>query len=273
MNGYLFKNLETERKYCENGYLILPPISFKAVEKLCDLYYAFCSEIVHEDGQIYYSMFHNPVHINVQISNEIQNILKIELQEHFRDIRFFAGMFLVKNTGKSILNLHQDWSYVYESKTPITTLWIPLQETLSCNGAMIVAQSTHLLINNIRSGSFPSCRIGPNDYIISRLQTVELAIGQPLAFHPALLHGSHANYKKAPRVVAAILIMPENVNPMYFHKLDDKTAGSFLLDEESFFREIYWLSKGENPRNLIQLHSINYTHVVPTVEQISKYLS
>ncbi|MGB0918761.1 MAG: phytanoyl-CoA dioxygenase family protein, partial [Flavobacteriales bacterium] len=128
--------------------------------------------------------------------------------------------FLTKFPGKySEMPIHQDWTVVDETKHGSFTIWMPLQDTDSKNGALEVIRGSHKLSSELRSPSLPVSFEGIRKDLRPYLEMIELKAGEALLFNHALMHSSPANTTDQPRVAVTYGFVPAEAELcMYYGK-------------------------------------------------------
>ncbi len=266
------KTEQLEKKYQEFGFVKIPFATNSILIELKKLFTEFCLTTNHSDGQVFYSVFSNTLEKNLLLSEKIKKIVLPHLNNYFNDFQLFAPLFLVKLPGNSPLSFHQDWSYLHEQQSPIATLWLPLEETNIHSGCLQVISGSHLWKTNYRSGSLPSSRHSSQE-IRSSAMSIETKIGEAIIFHPAIFHGSQPNLGDKSRIVVAMLILPSDKKPMYFHQTHKNKLNCYEMNEALFFEEIDSISQGNPPQNMVLKETITYQHDLPSAEDLFSFLT
>lgn len=147
-----------------------------------------------------------------------------------------AGITSKGESSDTVIELHQDWTYVDERRWQTVFLWCPLVDVDEDNGALAVVPGSHRWSRDIRPSRSREAAHGLQDVLWPRATVVPLRAGQALAFDPAVLHGSGANRTAARRPAFTIAFVPEEAELLHFHLDDEGRLEGFKVDE-AFFTE------------------------------------
>ena len=114
-------------------------------------------------------------------------------------------------SGQSDLPLHQDWSFVDETRAQSMSIWIPLQPVTPANGCMQVVAGSHRHNQPLRHiGSGFRYNSIEADLRKNYLTDVNLEAGEALFFDHRLIHGSNSNHSDKPRLALGAVLLPRN---------------------------------------------------------------
>lgn len=246
MGKQLFKKELHNEFFNQNGYLLFDYDQGEVADELMAIYERHCAQQVAEKTQFYYSLM-NPAPFNQALKNEIESVLRKVYEKFLVDYDAFSESIMVKKNGDhSELLLHQDWSYVDEEKNISATLWLPLQPVHAGNGAFFFITGSHLWFNNLRSPTIPSIRVHALPQYAHLIETVDVAKGQILFFHPAIWHGSHPNPSPENRAVVAAIVKPKSAPLVHYHQINGWVR-RYEISEDLFLEQLPHLSEGEAP--------------------------
>lgn len=129
--------------------------------------------------------------VDVFVSSHIQPYV----DKYLTNYQPILGNYLVKKPGPdSSIPIHQDWTFVDESKFYSLSIWCALQDTDQNNGNLQVIPKTHKMSPNLRSSpSFLSGFSSIMEKIRSDLMDIPLKAGEAILYNHALLHASPPN--------------------------------------------------------------------------------
>ena len=196
----VFKDEELADVIHKRGFAILPWIDEEAISRLRDIYNAE-HDINVSNGGMFYTMYSRDLDYRLCVNEEIGNVLKPILQEHFKDYKNIVNSFVVKAAGKeSEFYVHQDTTALDEFKFSPLSLWIPLHEINERNGALAIIEKTHWFFSPFRGVSFRFPFKGILNTVRKYLKPIYMKKGDVLLFDPRIIHNSMANSSGEDRV-------------------------------------------------------------------------
>jgi hypothetical protein len=165
-------------------------------------------------------MFSPDEALKTKVSQVVKRALSEKLSSVFCTHNALYGNFMVKEPGEaSDWFVHQDWTYVDETKHESVAVWVPLVDLTLTNGVICVVPGSHRIENMVRGP-------GVNDPWKSLHQQIReqyhekvfLKAGEALIWHHRLVHFSPANVTEKPRVAATLIYTPINVPVYHFWK-------------------------------------------------------
>lgn len=172
--------------------------------------------------------FENGIHMTIWIDNmQLKSAIKSKLNEFitdecnrlFKDFKLLNTTLIVKNKHKvSNFPLHQDWSFIDETKNAALNLWIALQDTNEKNGGLFVIKGTHKLNNYVRGSGklFPNFE-GIRKKLNKYLTPIKLKAGQAILFHYSLIHGSAPNLSNQSRMAVSTTVLSRETSFIINH--------------------------------------------------------
>jgi hypothetical protein len=163
------------------------------------------------------------------------------------------------------VQLHQDWTFVDESRYQAIAIWCPLVEVSAENGCLRVVPGSHRLNNHPRGfqESFPYTDLLP---CIERYYLVDVPMkaGQAFVYTQTLFHSSLPNRSDRLRLAAGALAVPRESRLRF---LMDTAQGhprqlAIYEVEEDFYRTYLF---GSTPDDEFRVGVINGGH-----EQVSE---
>jgi len=165
------------------------------------------------------------------VDRTVRSVVAAPLKRLLPGFRLCFCTFVAKaaRSATSSVPLHQDWSFVDESRHTSIGLWCPLVDVTADNGCLQVVAGSHKLPSAPRGVStpfaypelLPALRRG-------LLRALPLHAGQAVLLHPRLFHGSPPNRSASVRVVAGGVLIPQSARLRYYHVSDP--ARPYVLD-------------------------------------------
>jgi hypothetical protein len=198
----IFRDRELNDALFREGYVTLPFLNEREIEKLKRIFYNYHEEIIEAEG-LYISSHSNDDAVIQKISDEIQAVFRSSIQKHIESGMTLGGTFIARPPHQSEpLQPHQDWSIVDESRFRSFTIWIPLEDTNDDNGCIYVLPKSHEYVRGYRHVTIPSV-FGPiYDTVWQYMIPVHLKAGEAIVFDHALGHASKPNRSDKIRIAA-----------------------------------------------------------------------
>ncbi len=148
-----------------------------------------------------------------RVRDGLRRVLGPAVARVFHAVRLVSPVFVVKAPGGgNLFPLHQDWSVVDETRHRAVNLWIPLHDVDPGSGTLWVVPGSHRLGSPRRGAGHLFPRLaGLEPALAAHRVSPPCRGGDARVCYHRLLHGSPANASAAPRVVAALSLVPEDV--------------------------------------------------------------
>lgn len=144
-------------------------------------------------------------------------LLKTHVDTIFENYKILAIIAQVKGVGSnSAVNIHQDLSVVDEDKYRSYTLWIPLENSTTENGALSFLEGSQDAVRSIRAHSIGYLFEEVEDQIHTNSKLYTTAKGDALIFDAATLHFSGINNSGKPRLSIAVSIVEKDADVEIF---------------------------------------------------------
>jgi ectoine hydroxylase-related dioxygenase (phytanoyl-CoA dioxygenase family) len=146
--------------------------------------------------------------------------------------------------------LHQDLTFVDESRYESFGLWCPLVDTDAVNGCLQVIAGSHLAAGEPRASglSHPYRRAEA-----PKVTTVPMRAGDVMVFSQKLFHGSPPNRGSGKRIAFGALLVPREAQ-LYCYYVDDTSPAKmevFAVDDAFFTRYPYGTRPAGVPRSAL----------------------
>ncbi len=228
------------------GYVIAGNIGIKNIQSILSLYDSL-HEFSDKNGGMFYSLYSDDIEYRKKVHCGVLDILKPVYDNYFSNYKTVINSFIVKTPGKgSDFSLHQDSTGLDERKWSPLSAWIPLQDTDLANGTLCVVPKSHQFFHPYRGISFASPFAEYEDVVRRYLVPINLKAGDILLFDNRLVHYSHLNSSKSPRIVVMSGIFPVEAEIISVYK-DENTPGApieifrqdedFLITNKAFYKD------------------------------------
>jgi hypothetical protein len=214
----LFKNEQLQKDFERNGYVVADFLNPAEVVALRHTYNklpaamgkpAFASTIMSEDAAY-----------RDAVSKIISKSFDRALHETFKDTHLLLGNFNLKyaDSPRGTVQMHQDPSFLDESRFTPMVIWVPLIDTTPQNGAIQVIPGSHTIITQPRCGGRPFPYIDLETPLLEQFgKQLLMQAGQAYIASPALFHASPPNVSQQSRIAAAGLAGPKESALRYHH--------------------------------------------------------
>jgi ectoine hydroxylase-related dioxygenase (phytanoyl-CoA dioxygenase family) len=170
----------------------------------------------------------------------IKRIMVPALDCVLEDYRVVLCSFVVRAAGSALhdMPLHQDWSFVDESRARSIGLWAPLVDVGPENGCLAVVKGSHI-------GRHPPRAIGGGflypeiaSLVCERyLKPLPVKTGEAVIFDHRLFHSSTANSSAADRVAVGVVLLPKDVPLRVCTRTGDGRFVEQDVDDDYFIDE------------------------------------
>lgn len=209
-----------DEQFHKNGFVKFPLFSKKQINEIK----AFYDEIVNEHNVEKGRAFHTTLNTsNRELIHKVNKFLRPyfenTLPKHLKDCKLTIGGFLVKDHGKdSTVTIHQDWTFVDESKFTSFNLWVSLEDTNFYNGNMQFVPGSHQFSKSLRiSPDIPGYFVQFPEKAAGYLVDVPSKAGECVMFNQAVIHASRKNLSGKQRVSCVISAYPVEADLLHFY--------------------------------------------------------
>ncbi|MFM7063745.1 MAG: phytanoyl-CoA dioxygenase family protein, partial [Actinomycetes bacterium] len=181
----------------------------------------------------------------------------------FVDHRPVFCTFVVKHPGvESQMGLHEDQSWVDETRFRSGTMWVPLTDVgpSTRNGALGVVPGSHRLALSPCGAGSPYLTAPYERGLADLVVVPEMAAGSGLFYDSRTLHGSSANESDEPRVALACGIVPSAADLRYVRATGRRGRTVFAVDEQFYL--------DHSPRQLVDAMPTGYEQVEQYVDEL-----
>ena len=195
----------------EQGFAIVP---FATQEEIREIK-AFYQTLPHIAAKgTYVTMFNPSAHYRKMVDDKIKDIFADRVNTFLKEYRALFANFMVKEIGKEgDFPVHQDWTYVDESRFSSYAFWVPMQDVNCENGALSVVPGSHKYRTALRGpGVYDPLSVLSEVIKSSYSRPMNLKAGEALIWDHRLIHFSRPNFSSMPRLAFTLIMVPENVD-------------------------------------------------------------
>lgn len=235
----MFRDSVLENKFQSNGYVKIPLLKKEEVDQLIKIYHEYSETSDNQQG-FHISLDQSDKNTVKKISSSVESILSDPVLDLLNNGQIFTSSFTVKEPGNQfIVPPHQDWTFVDEDNFCSATVWIPLQDVNTENGALGVIKGSHRLFNYHRSSPSPQAKSLLSDHIFTLfpyIDIINMKAGEALIFNNKLIHASPPNTSEYPRLAVGIGITQEKASLIHYYKTPGKNElEKYEVDKEFFY--------------------------------------
>lgn len=228
-----FLNSELQKNFDQNGFVIIDFLDKETCIFLINEYINkskidsqadFSTTILEKDNSL-------KSYFNDLVCNTINNNIHIFCKTH---IPLFGNYIVKKGPSNYMVGIHQDWSYVDESKYRSFNIWMSLVDSDHKNGGLIVLPKSHKLPIPIRYTPFDDSYFNPFKKLIKlKSKQLKLKAGQAVVYDSALIHFSNPNKSDKTRYACGGVCVPKLATPKHYY-LKESTIYEYEVNQ-SFF--------------------------------------
>jgi ectoine hydroxylase-related dioxygenase (phytanoyl-CoA dioxygenase family) len=244
-----------------DGYTVVEDfIGRPEVDRLLEVFRSLDCPAQH--GAWSASMYSTDVAYRTAVHEAIKVVVTSRAASLLPGYRICLCNFLVKETHQGdggAVQIHQDPTFVDETRFDTLGIWIPLVDTSVRNGALAVLPRSQAWNQGPRAyGGVPTPYVDLLPAFVEHAQPIPMKAGSAIIFSQKLFHGSPANREGATRVSVAVLLAQKDApllcyygNPALPEKLE-----VFEVDDLFYTRHIY----GTRPQGVSRVAVVDRVH-------------
>lgn len=142
-----------------------------------------------------------------------------------------------KEPGKGEVPIHQNWTFVDESRFTSVSVWIPLVDVSRQNGTLEVVKGSHKVLCQYRSPSLPWVFDRLNEVLKQKyLEPFELSAGYAAIIDDGVLHWSSDNKTDTVRTAVQLIMVPDDAVPIHYHSTPEGKVDVYEVDSDFFMQ-------------------------------------
>lgn len=249
----VFKNPELEEHFIKHGYCLVQLLEPSDLALLEEIYY---SNRVQEQAAIERTTATQDQDISRNIKRLAGEAVSNRLKKYLLNYRMFFSGFITKNPGKpSKMRLHQDPTFVDETKYKAMNVWSPLVDVDAGNGAVCIIPNSDKFFKGFRGQ--PARQYDFDDIaeeVMSKFgKLMPMKAGQSLIYDTSLFHFSLENVSGKIRIANTTIMLPEEATPIYYyHNKALDTLDIYEVSDDFMVRHYSeYLKKGKVEETLL----------------------
>lgn len=181
-----------------------------------------------------------------EIFNAISAIVTPKSEVYLKDYKILLTSFMTKEKGADIFDIHQNWSFVDETKHTSLVIWIPLQSVNEDNGCLHFIEGSDSWNKGIRGNNIPWQYQNKKDELLAQMQCLPMEAGDAAIFDDATIHYTSANKTKKPRVSIAQVMIPKEATPIFYNRnLDTNRIEKYEITNDFYLTFTDKFMKGD----------------------------
>lgn len=217
-----------------DGFAVTPFLGPEVVAELLDVF----TTLGLDDEPWYTTTGHAPRPVARRIDRLVRDAVADAVSRALPGFTPFTGAFISKaSTEQSTVFLHQDWTYVDETRARAFIAWCPLIDVGVREGTLHVVPGSHRWTHLTRGSHFPPVYEDVEQLLIDdHTVPVPVVAGTAVVYDSALLHYSPPNRSGAVRPVVAVGLAPVDA-PLVHHFADADGLATIYEVDDRFFTE------------------------------------
>jgi hypothetical protein len=241
----IFNDIEYDRKFQRDGYLVVDGIISKKAKELYSYFTKLESGV---DAKFYASLWSKDVNYRKLVDTKVKEYLKPigeKLLYNYQPL--FSDLLVKKPSFKHKIYPHQDWMFVDEPEYNSVYMWCPLIDVNKRNGCLQVFPGSHKIFREIRGSNISLSYEEIQDYIMEKYMVpISLSAGNIIFFNQATIHSSPPNISLRKRISMGLLFLPREAPIIHYHLHPEKNTVEKLKVDYEFFMNF---SSNENFRD------------------------
>lgn len=239
----MFLNPSYQANFLQTGAVVVDGFADRWLDSLRDCYSRLQAKKSSAVG-FHSTILSRDLAHRSQVHYQLQALLQPLLSSYLSSYRPILCTFSTKSaqSPSSEVPIHQDWSFVDESKFTSVGFWCPLTDVDLDNGCLQIVKGSHRSATLLRAACTPF--LYPQ--LIPLLQTqyltpMPMKAGQAIFFDNRLFHCSPTNRSRFDRVAATAVLIPADSQLMYYHAPDPnqpQTIERFAVDDDFYMSHI-----------------------------------
>lgn len=265
-----FTNPDINAHIEANGFAVVPFATAAQLEELKNFYRSLPE--VNAKGT-YVTMFNPSYEYRKKVEEKIREMFAAKAESFLNSYRVLYTNLMIKEPGpEGDFPVHQDWTYVDETRFASYAFWIPLQDVDTGNGVLQLVRGSHRFITALRGPYVHE----PFKQLSAAIKTkyaepINLKAGEALVWDHRLIHFSLPNISLQPRMAFTLIAVPKEADAIHCFGLDE-TRGTviekYAVDTDFFLR----YTIGKKPEGVKLLETVSQKEINFSEEQLVRML-
>jgi|ERR1043165_1170634 hypothetical protein len=249
----IFWDIDIQQKFDRDGFVVVNLLPRETTLQLIQLY----GELEGAKGtantnQNSYelSFFDKNVEAKKKKFNSIYELLKSNIDSYLIDYKPIIVNLFNKAPSTGEVPIHQNWTFVDESKYSSVSVWCPLQNVDRQNGTLEVVPGSQKVISDYRGPSIPWVFDNLNPILKEKYMVpLNLEPGQVGIIDDALVHYSGINNSQNERKAVQLILKPAEAMTIHCYKDSEDSEDLHIIDvnEDFYFDFDMWVKPRETP--------------------------
>ena len=235
----MFRSAEHEAQFERDGCVLVEGLGAQAIDE--------AEEVFRETSDTGHSGFHQSLSLveadqRARIDALLDKLFDEPVSQILEGVTAVHAAFVSKGSdAQSVVEAHQDWSFVDERTHRSLSVWIPLCDTNAENGALAIVKGSQHVPHTIRGTDVPWTIHFDNYGALPYLTPFPMRAGDALFYDHRVLHASPANRSGRRRTAVAIGLVPTEATILHYVGSGDTpgTVREFEVDHAFFNRYHY----------------------------------
>jgi hypothetical protein len=211
----VFNDGGLDETFRREGYFVVPLLSAAEVQELLDIH----NRLTPDGTKDFFATIQHPDDDHrSQVGVEIDRIIQPRVLPMLEGYKGITSSFICKRgmSSRGKVDIHQDFTFVDQSRCTGVHIWIPLIDVDERNGCLTFYPGTHSLVNHINAVRAHPKSTHPSPYDSVRAQLAQkcgirtpMKAGSVLFFNERTLHSSEENTTPGERVAVGATYIPE----------------------------------------------------------------
>ena len=234
MQRAIFKNKAENEIYDRQGYIHIPDFLNEA-ERL-----ALLKLYKKKESSFFDKGFHRTLDFKNNkkksiIFSGIDEIVTPESEKYLNEYRILLTSFMTKEKRAPAFDIHQNWTFVDESKFTSLVIWIPLQDVDEKNGCLYFIPGSDKWNKGIRGNNIEWQYNNRKEELMQQMVPLPMKAGDAAIFDDATIHYTSANYSDKPRISIAQVMIPKEAKPIFYNKNIEKNSIEKYQISDNFY--------------------------------------
>jgi hypothetical protein len=231
-----FRDPELQRVYDRQGYVVVRTLEDDQIARLLALWNTTLTPA--HDVPVAVSVCSDDFAYRAKIDPEIRDAFAGFAARELIDYRLCVGSFITKRgVGGPAIGVHNDTTFVDESRFLALNLWTTLVDVAPENGCLRMMPGSHLLGAQIRgtNGTFRWPALVPlieERYLVD----VPMVAGETCIIDPRTIHASYPNNSGVSRICTSALAVPAESEPWYCYQEYPGSDIDLYHHDDEYFR-------------------------------------
>jgi hypothetical protein len=267
MKTKLFKEPELQKAFDKDGFVIVDMLTPAEVEglkgvvkKLSNAHAGYTN-----DSNYKLSFFSDDPEYRKLVFDTIYAYCRPLVDRYLDDYEPIMINTFGKEVGKGEVPIHQNWSFVDESKHTSVSVWIPLVDTTRINGTMEVVKGSHAVLSPYRGPTIPWVFQDLFEVIKTKhMEAIDTKLGQAVILDDSIIHYTSQNDSKTVRGTVQLIMKPKVATAIHYHRSSENSNCLEVFEVDSAFFTRFQM--GERPTGVPKVAEVPFQEVTFTEE-------